>query len=496
MNQIKFGAVIGYFSIALNFTLALFYTPWLLRQIGISDYGLYSLSAAFMSYFLLDFGLGQAMGRFLSMAVAKGDQDQEREIMGTGLRIYLIIDAIICICLIISFIFISEIFVKLTPEEIEKFKVVFAISAVCSLFSFPLMPVSGVIMAHQKFIFLKSLDLFYKLLSVGIIVVLLYHGGKLYALVITNGIVGVFVSILKLLYVRNKLHVKYSLRDYDRSIAKSLFKFSFWVCVILIAQRFVVNISPTILGMRASTKEISVFSLATTLEANIWMFSSALNGLFLPKVTNLSLKDTAIDDITNLMIKVGRIQLQLCGLVISGVIVFGLPFMRLWMGENFINSYWIVVMMIVTGLVTYTQSIAESLLFVKNELRYRAITYIGAGLVSCFLSYILTPKYGALACGMSILFVNLIFHTIGVNLIYKYRLKLPLSKFFLECHCKILMPLLFLIFLTLFMQQFYVLNSWFSLCVAIVFYVFMYAIVFWFLVMNKTEKNLFIHLLK
>ncbi|MCS2893470.1 hypothetical protein NXY11_06800 [Parabacteroides faecis] len=496
MNQIKIGAAIGYLSVALNFILGLVYTPWMVHQIGVSDYGLYSLAGAFMSYFLLDFGLAQTMGRFLSLAVAKGDKERVCALMSTAFRIYLIIDSIIFLALLICYIFISDIFIKLTPEELEKFKVVFCFSAGCSLLSFPLMPVSGVMISHQKFIPLKLCDFMHKLLVVVITIILLLLDGGLYGLVITNGLVGVGIAYYKLFYVRNRLNVNFSIKKYDSSIAKSLFSFSVWVFIVVIAQRFVVNICPTILGMKASTTQISVFAIATTLEANIWMFSQTLNGLFMPKVADLSLKDTAIKDISNLMIRVGRLQLQLAGLVITGFIAFGSAFIKLWMGDSFADSYWITAMMISTGLITYTESVAESLLYVKNEVKYRAAIFISCAVLSCIASFLLSPKYGALGCGYSILFTNAFCHVIAMNCVYKFKLKLEVSRFFHECHVAIIVPILILMTGAILLQRVVVLHTWLSLCLAISAYVILYVLSAWCITMNNSEKDLFLNLLK
>ena len=69
-NQLKKGAIISYIGIFLNIAAGLIYIPWMVRQIGISDYGLFSLILAFLSYFLMDFGLGVAISRFVVNARA------------------------------------------------------------------------------------------------------------------------------------------------------------------------------------------------------------------------------------------------------------------------------------------------------------------------------------------------------------------------------------------------------------------------------------------
>ena len=46
INQLKTGALLSYISIILNNIIGLLYTPFMLRMMGQSEYGLYSLVAS------------------------------------------------------------------------------------------------------------------------------------------------------------------------------------------------------------------------------------------------------------------------------------------------------------------------------------------------------------------------------------------------------------------------------------------------------------------
>ena len=50
-KQIKLGAIISYFAIAFNIIAGLIYTPWMVGQIGKSDYGLYTLANSLIFIF-------------------------------------------------------------------------------------------------------------------------------------------------------------------------------------------------------------------------------------------------------------------------------------------------------------------------------------------------------------------------------------------------------------------------------------------------------------
>ena len=127
-RQIRLGALISYAAIVLNIIIGFVYTPWMIKQIGKSDYGLYILVTAFLSYFVMDFGLGQTIARFLTKYKLEGDSLKINQILGLTSKFYLVINAFILLTLVLIYFFIQNIFVELNSLEIDKFKIVFIIS--------------------------------------------------------------------------------------------------------------------------------------------------------------------------------------------------------------------------------------------------------------------------------------------------------------------------------------------------------------------------------
>ena len=65
MNQIKVGAFLSYLIIGLNNIIGLLYTPFMLRMMGQTEYGLYSLVVSVVAYLtVFDLGFGNAIVRY------------------------------------------------------------------------------------------------------------------------------------------------------------------------------------------------------------------------------------------------------------------------------------------------------------------------------------------------------------------------------------------------------------------------------------------------
>ena len=73
VNQLKAGAVLNYVILSLNAVVGFIYTPFMLRMLGQSEYGIYSLAASIIAYLsMLDLGFGNAVIRYTAKFRAEG----------------------------------------------------------------------------------------------------------------------------------------------------------------------------------------------------------------------------------------------------------------------------------------------------------------------------------------------------------------------------------------------------------------------------------------
>jgi O-antigen/teichoic acid export membrane protein len=474
----------------------LIYTPWMVRQIGQSDYGLYTLAISFISLFVLDFGLGSAVSRFLSVYKANGNKDRAKKFLGITYKLFFIITAILFLVLFVIYLQLENIFIELTPLEISKLKVIFSIVGFYSIIAFPFNTLNGILIANERFVFSKFVDLIHKALIVLLMVTTLLLGYGLYALVIVNAFVGLLIIAIKLIYIKNSTDTEVDFSSKDRTLLTEIFGFSAWTTVIAISQRFILNITPTILAAFAGSVQIAIFSIGMIIEGYTWTIAQALNGLFLPKVTRMTINSNDLVEIENLMIKVGRIQLFVIGLIIVGFVSMGKEFMVLWMGENFADTYYVALLLIAPCIITLTQEIAYTKLVALNEIKYRAMASLTVAVISIVLSMILSKNYGAVGSAIAIFIGNVVGLLVIMNIVYYKVLKINIFRFFKECHVKMFIPLALTCAIGVLMQyQFPVESLLFFMgkagLLAILFFALMWAISF-----NLYEKDLFLGLFR
>ncbi len=494
VSNIGKGALISYLSIFINIVISFVYTPWMIHKIGASHYGLYSLVIAFVSYFLLDFGLNTSTSRFIAKYRAEGDEDGVAKMLGLTIKVYFIIDAVIFVTLFIMYFFIQNIFKGLTSNEIETLRGIYIIAAIFSVLSFALKPIDGAMMAYEYFVPNKILDMIHRVGSVILIAVLLMIGGDVYSLVLVHCGTAFLSSLFKFILFVRKSKLKIQWHFFDKSFLKILLSFSGWVFLTGLAQRFRLSFVPTVLGIQSNSSEIAIFSIGLTIEGFVWTISHALNGLFLPKVTRLSQQSKDRKIISELMIRVGRIQYYITLFLFSGFVFFGKKFVCCWVGEEFSNSYYVILFLIAPNIITTTQSIASDVVYAENKVRFTASAIFVTSLIGLVGSLVVAPYWGALGCAActSIVMFCYLFY---VNLFYQKNLNLDIVTFFRQCHLLITLKMLFTLIVGFFLFLYIPVSGWGSFFLVVGVYSISFVLNAYFISFNKEEKSIVINII-
>ena len=139
VNERKAGVIISYVQIFAGIISMLIYTPFMLKLMGQSEYGIYNLAQSLVSYLaVLDFGCQSTYTRFYMKYKTAGDTEGVKRINGTFLLMFLCFSllAIIAGAIVTSnaHLIFSE---KLTALEIKKTKIVMGIMVFNIAATFP-----------------------------------------------------------------------------------------------------------------------------------------------------------------------------------------------------------------------------------------------------------------------------------------------------------------------------------------------------------------------
>lgn len=491
-KQIKIGAILSYLSIGINIIAGLLYTPWMIEQVGSGNYGLYTLANSLITLFMVDFGLSAATSRYISKYRAENNQQKIDDFLGAIYKLYLIIDIIIFTALLIFYLFLDSIYVKLSPEELEKFKVVYIIAASFAVVNFPFVTLNGILNAYEKFIQLKIADIIYRLLLVLITVVMLLCGYGLYALVSINAVVGLIVVIYKLVVISKNTPIKINWSYRERSLYRDVFGFSIWVTVASLAQRLIFNITPSVLGIVADSQAIAVFGIVVVIEGYTFTVTSAINGMFMPKISRIQENGS---DIMPLMLNVGRFQYALNGLIVAGFFVIGHGFINLWMDPSYSDAYYGILLVIIPGLFFNSLEIANTAMVVQKKVKIQAYIAIVTGVTNIVLSLVLSSLFGVLGACISICIAYMV-RSIAYIIVYRRVMHYDMRTFIHKCYVQMSVPILLSIAAGIIMNRLVEDSDWLSLGIKGFAVTLVYFVTLWFGALSKEDRRTLLQLKK
>jgi len=493
-KQIRIGALLSYISIGINIIIGLTYTPWMIHSIGKNEFGIYTLAMSIISLFVFDFGLGNAVTRYIAKYNAEDNPQKVSHFLGIVYKLYIMIDILILLIVCCVYFAIPYLYKGITPDEMHQFKIVFAFACSFAIISFPFIPLTGILSANEQFIWMKISDVAHKIIVVVLMGICLCLGYGLYALVIVNIIASIITIIMKLILVKIKTTATIDWSFWNKDFVKEILSFSIWITVIVIAQRCIFNIAPSVLGIVSTTGAIAIMGVTITVEGYTSVLGGALNGLFLPRVSKM-IADGRNDRLTLLMIKVGRIQILIVSFIFITFVALGKQFVNLWVGESFADVYSCSILILLPAVVHIPQEIASSVILAKNKVRSQAYVYIIVGILNLLLAFPLSHQMGAVGFCIAVL-VSFIVRTILLNILYHKELNIDIPLFFKKTFIIMAVPLLFVMFTNIAVDYFLKLEGWFGLVIKGMLNFAVFFFVSWSFIMNDYEKGLLYGIIK
>lgn len=496
-KQRKLGVIFSYVSIIVNVVIQLLYTPLLIKQLGSSEYGLYSLIASIISYLtILDLGFGNAIIVYTAKYRAQKKYDEEKKLHGMFFRVFLVIGLVASLCGLILALNVNNFFGKtMTSVELEKAKIMMFILSFNLAITFGFNIYSTIISAYEKFAFQKIVAIISAILKPLIMIPMLFLGFKSVTMTIIITCVNVLVVLSNYLYCTRKLKVKVKYSGFDKKIFKEICKYSFLIFLTVIVDKINWNVDQFVLGAVSGTIAVSLYAAAAQINSMFGSLSTAVSGILLPKVSKMIAKNASDEMISSEFIKVGRIQYLIIFLMCSGLVLFGKVFFRTWLGDDYVVSYYIAIILTIPLCIPLIQNLGISIMQAKNIHKFRSILYLIIAIANVIISIPLAKMYGGIGSAIGTALSLIVGNIIIMNIYYYKKVKINIPKFWFNIF-KMTIPMIFPIIIIMTLKHFVHLNGYTYLIVYGGLYTIMYSIVCYLFVINDYEKLMINSILK
>lgn len=492
INQLKAGVILSYITTAINLVIHLIYTPVMIRLLGRSEYGLYTLVSSVIGYLSL-FSLGFTGSYLRFYSRIKKDEDAVNKLNGLYLTIFLIMAGISLVCgMILSDNAAFVLGTKLSAEEIEKASWLMRILVINISLTFPNSVFDSMITAHERFLFQRLLNLMCIVFNPLIALPLLLMGYKSVALVILTSVFTILKLICNSVFCFSKLGTRFVFKKFDFSLLREMWVFSFFIFLNIIVDQTNWSIDKFILGRVSGTDSVAIYGVGASLFTIYLELSSMISNVFAPRVNRIAAENgkELCNDFTALMIKVGRLQFCVLGLVLTGFYVFGKYFIvNIYSTWEYSDAYYVALLLMTPAIISSSQSIGIEIQRSVNKHQFRSIAYLAMAMINVLISIPLARAYGSIGSAFGTTISIVIANGFIMNIYYSKGIGIDVLSFWksILSLCKgIIMPIILGFVIRRYVGG---MNIWaYALCILA--YTAIFAVSLYLVGMNDYERNL------
>lgn len=464
----------------------------MLDILGQSEYGLYSLAHSAVSYLsLLSFGFGSTIIRYIAKYRAEGNKESVEKTYGFFILLYSILALLVLAVGILISYNVEPIFHRgLTVNEQSKMRTLVLIMTFNSALSFPVSVFSSMITAYERYIYRKLIDM---LATVGAPIanlIALYLGYASIGMTVAATIIQFIMLPLYAGYCFKALKLKPRFSILPKQLIKELFGFSAFVFLGSLVDMLFWSTDKVILGMFSSSAAVAIYNVGGTFNNIVMQLSTSISGVLTPKITGMVVENASENELTELFIRVGRLQFIVIAIIVSGFTVFGRAFINLWAGAEYVDAYWIAILTMFPLCIPLIQNTGLSIVVAQNKHQFRSVVYLIIAILNVISTYLTVPTMGyigAALCscvsyllGQGLIMNGFYYKVVGIDipLFWKNILKLSIIP-----GCMLIVGLI--------ISNIYEILAWRVLLLGILVYSCIYTVLMYRFSLDDYEKDIF-----
>ena len=437
-REIFFSVIISYITVFASILINLFFTPFLLRNIGSSQYGIHSFAASIVSWLsIITTALCSGYLKFATQ-ITKEDKGNISFLNGLYFWFFAGIDVlVILVGLGAAGLFWSGLIplAKYTPTEKILVPPCVLLMAINSFISIFVSYFSLFESFKERFVWARLITLIQKVLNPAICIPLILLGGNVVVICAVQ-VALTFINLLLLGFhaiVISKMRVKLRLKwGANKKFIISVVSFSLFALLSTVANSINQSADQILLGLLSQPTNVAIYQLGLSFVSYLALFCSSITNSLSTKLFREDSQNPAIANSS--FLKISTYQMMLAFLIVGGFASCGKDFMILWAGKEHYQAFYIGLMLFVVNLFSFTNTSSEVLVKSRGFFKFEAIYYlveaISNFLLSLLLMLILEPAYSIFACCIATVIVMICFRWIGLTIFFSKRVGLPMGQYF------------------------------------------------------------------
>lgn len=489
--KLKISIILSLIGLLISILVYFLITPFLIKVMGKNVFGVYSLIYTIVSYFIVfDFGLGNTIVRYTAKNSIVTKKEVQNKLIGILLIIYIVIGIVTFLIGIYIYNNINNIFISLREKEIELARKMILYALINVSFHFPLSIFFNAIRGYEKFIFSEIIRIIKLIINpiIALIYIKLINNKNYENIVFLQMVINIIIDIIPLLYYFFVLKegLIFPKKRKDFYLLPEIFVYSLYIFLSMIAMKIFWGTGQIILGVVSGASAVAVFSLSVQILQYYSIIGDTLSKNYLPQITKNYINNNNYD-FSEIFSSVGKAQMIVSMLILTGFVLFGRQFILLWLNDQFTVMYKIILLIMIPLTIPIIQSIGVIITQAKNMHKFRSILYLSISITNIFITYLLSKKYDIIGAAVATVFSLVIGQIIAMNLYYKNKMKINLRKFWSNVFISFIKIAIYTLLSYLIIKDLIIVN-WLKLIMCIFIYSLTYLIFIYIFVLKKDEK--------
>lgn len=422
-SERRIAIVLSYANIIIKNLIVFLYTPFLLKYLGQSEYGIYQMTnSVIMSLSVLSMGFSGSYVRFYMKFKNANDKKSINNLNGMYLLLFI---GMAILSILIGSILVANtrrfFGTSFTMEQVHKTKVLMGILVLNIALTFPSTVFDCNILANEKLKFQQGRQVAQTIIVPIISIPLIVLGAGSEAIVITQTITTFLLLVMNINFAVTKLSMRFSFTAIPVGLLKEVSIFSFFIFLSQVIDLVNNNVPSFIVGMFLGAKDVAIYSVASQIKNLFFMLSVGLSGVYVPHINELVSSGTTKKTLLNLMIKLGRMQLILLTFILGGFIAIGKYFIIIWAGQDNIQAYYLLILMVLPVLVPLSQNVGIEIQRAMNRHYFRSIVYSIFAFINIVVTILSVVKFGILGSIFGYIIATVCANGIAMNWYYQKK---------------------------------------------------------------------------
>ena len=435
IGQLKAGVVLSYFSQVLQILITVFYTPVMLRMMEQGDYGLYQIVYSVVGFLsLMTFGFSGAYVRFFTASkVKENPEDEIARLNGTFMLVFSILGSIVLLLGIFLAINTETVLGgKMTIAELDRARILMYLMVVNCALNFLEIVFKNFMIANERFIALQTLNAIAIVLNPCLTFPLLLLGIGSIGMCVALLSITIIKLVVSVYYCIKKLNMRFRFSNLEFGLFKDIGVFSFYIFLESVIDMINVSLDRFLLGKMIGSVSTAIYAVGGQINTLYMSLSTTISSVFVPRINRLVEQGNKRTELSDLFVRIGKIQFFVLLVVLMGYILFGQRFMSLWVGESYSRSYFVAIILIIPNTINLIQNVAYEIQRAKGLQKYRSLMYFGIAILNVVLSIFLIKKYEECGAALGTAIAWIIGSGFVMNWFYAKYVELDVRKFWRE----------------------------------------------------------------